>query len=279
MDLLTHTDLDGVASAYFIKKHNNIENIYFAQPNQINEGTVKMPEEFILTDLPYHEKCSMWFDHHASSKTTKKFEGKFDGKAPSAAQVICDYYKDYEDKEILEEVNKADTASFSLKELRNPKDWVLLYYTLDTTQNENFLKIIIEEMKNGMKGIQNNPIIMEKMNEKRDELKIGDEYLKKNNVIEGRVLECDFRNSGLSYSANRIFAVYPEIEYAFLLKRKQNKTAISIRANSLMRTNEKDLGDIMKKFGGGGHKSAAAVLIEDDKVSTVEKTIFKNLND
>ncbi|VVB70893.1 DHHA1 domain protein [uncultured archaeon] len=278
MDLVTHTDLDGVASAYFIKKHVKINEIYFAQPNQINDGTVNVPKEFIIADLPYHEKCSMWFDHHASSKINEKFEGKFDANAPSASQVICDYYKDYEDEEILREVNKADTASFSLKELRNPKYWVLLYYVLDSNQPESFLKLIIEEMKKGMKGLKENPIIFQRMNDKLEELKIGDAYLKKKSVIEGRVLYCDLRDSGLSYSPNRIFAVYPEIEYAFLLKKKEDKTAISIRANSLKRTNTIDLGKIMKSFGGGGHISAAAVLVEDSKVDSVVKKILSALN-
>lgn len=242
MDVVTHTDLDGLASAYFIKKHVKINEVYFAQPNQINQGTIKIPEKFILADLPYHEKCSMWFDHHASSKTNKKFEGSLDVNAPSAAQVICDYYKDYEDEEMLREVNKADTASFSLKELRNPKNWILLYYTLDSNQPEDFLRLVIEEMKKGMKGMKENPAISQKMEDKLDGLKIGDVYLKKNNVIEGKVLYCNFRDSGLSYSANRVFAVYPDVDYALLIKKKNDQTVFSIRGNSIKRQNTTDLG-------------------------------------
>ena len=47
----------------------------------------------IIANLPYHEKCSLWFDHHVTNMIDTPYNGVFK-LAPSAAGIIYEYYKE-----------------------------------------------------------------------------------------------------------------------------------------------------------------------------------------
>ncbi|MHC5020562.1 MAG: hypothetical protein ACYTGX_10695 [Planctomycetota bacterium] len=90
-------------------------------------------------NLPYVKGCGMWFDHHVSEQRKLEEIGEFKGAfevAPSAARVVYNYYTDLQPKfdefaELLEATDKLDSAQLSMEDVTDPKDWILLGYTLD----------------------------------------------------------------------------------------------------------------------------------------------------
>ena len=127
--IIVHDDLDGVVSAVLlVKKVAKVNKIIFSSGNK----KTKVDKNTIIADLPLDPRCGLWFDHHISNKTNKKFKGSFKLKK-SCARVIYDYYKGkfppfY--KKLVEQLDKADSGDFSLEDIKNEDILFQLNYTL-----------------------------------------------------------------------------------------------------------------------------------------------------
>ena len=94
MRIVTRPDFDGVVCAVLLYEVHTIDDpILWAQPNDMQQDNVKIQAGDVIANLPYHQKCTLWFDHHISNKIETPFKGSFQ-ILPSAARVIYDYYKD-----------------------------------------------------------------------------------------------------------------------------------------------------------------------------------------
>ena len=123
MRIITRPDFDGVVCASLLYEAKHIEHpVKWVEPNEMQKGLVDVREGDIIANLPYDERCSLWFDHHHTNRIDKPFKGSFK-IAPSAAGVIYEYYKDrfYKDySELVKETDKIDSANLSLDEVLHP---------------------------------------------------------------------------------------------------------------------------------------------------------------
>ena len=88
MRIVTRPDFDGLVCAVLLFEAENItEPVKWVEPHEIQKKLVDIKDGDIMANLPYDERCSMWFDHHYSNMIDKTFEGSF-GIAPSAAGVV-----------------------------------------------------------------------------------------------------------------------------------------------------------------------------------------------
>ena len=92
-------------------------------------GLVEVTREDCLANVPFVEGCGLWFDHHSSEEERNAYKGKYRGESrtsPSCAHIIYDYYggrerfPGYDD--LLEAVDKVDSANLSIEEVLHPKD-------------------------------------------------------------------------------------------------------------------------------------------------------------
>jgi len=94
MRIVTRPDFDGVVCAALLYEAEKItEPVKWVRPNDVQKGRVDIRKGDIMANLPYDERCSLWFDHHYSNRINRPFKGAFK-LAPSAAGVIFEYYKD-----------------------------------------------------------------------------------------------------------------------------------------------------------------------------------------
>ena len=75
MRLITRSDFDGLVCAMLFKKLDMINEIKFVHPKDMQDGTVTVSDNDILTNVPYVAGCGMWFDHHASELKRSQDEG------------------------------------------------------------------------------------------------------------------------------------------------------------------------------------------------------------
>ncbi len=137
--LITRSDLDGIACAAILREAGMVDEVVFAHPKDMQDGTVEVTVNDIITNLPHHPNAHMVFDHHASEAERNKTQPKNvinDPTAPSAAVVVFEHLGGHAKlpnitKELMDAANKIDSAQLSEAEILNPQGWVLLGFIMD----------------------------------------------------------------------------------------------------------------------------------------------------
>ena len=139
--LVTRSDFDGLVCAMILRELDIIEDIKFVHPKDVQDGKVELSENDITTNLPFDARVGLAFDHHESEIDrlhAEQTDGKLiiDPNARSAARVVYNYYGGKKKlplitDEMMEAVDKGDSADFTMDDILNPKGWVLLHYLMD----------------------------------------------------------------------------------------------------------------------------------------------------
>jgi oligoribonuclease NrnB/cAMP/cGMP phosphodiesterase (DHH superfamily) len=65
MRIVTRPDFDGVVCAVLLYEAENVNvPVKWVEPNDMQKGIVDIHEGDIVANLPYDERCALWFDHH-----------------------------------------------------------------------------------------------------------------------------------------------------------------------------------------------------------------------
>ena len=138
--LVTRSDFDGLVCAVLFKQMDMIDDIKFVHPKDMQDGTILISDNDITTNLPYVPGVHLAFDHHSSeiSRVGDLPENHIiEAHAPSAARVVYNYYGGKAkfpnvSEEMMDAVDKGDSAQYSTDEILNPTGWVLMNYLMDS---------------------------------------------------------------------------------------------------------------------------------------------------
>src|SRR3990172_3832363 len=139
MGMVARGNLDGLPCAVLIDKAEPIDRIELIHPHDITDDKFQVEPTDILANLPYHPNCAKWFDHHSHTRTYERPPSKVEGRcglAPSTARLVYDHYlwdnpgfNAYED--LVRETDRYDGAGLTMADVLDPKDYILLGFTLD----------------------------------------------------------------------------------------------------------------------------------------------------
>lgn len=302
MRLITRSDFDGLGCAALLKEIGLIDDITFVHPKDIQDGKVEVNSNDVLTNVPYAPGCGLWFDHHSSEEERKKygeFQGKSDPKAPSAARVIYEYYggknkfhNTYLDALLLA-VDKADSGNFTVEEVLGPQGWDLLSFVMDPRTGLGRYKDY---------RISNYALMMDMIDYCRSKtaeeiLEIEDvkarvvRYFEQNDLFmkmirqNARMLKnvvlIDLRNQAEIYTGNRflIYSLFPtqNISVQVIWGFQKQNIVITCGHSIMNRTAKTDVGSLMLKYGGGGHRKVGTCQVPVEKADMCLKEILTQI--
>lgn len=295
MRLLTRSDFDGICCAVLLKELGLMDEMVYAHPKDLQDGKIAVDKNDILANVPYVPGCGLWFDHHSSEQERLSLAGKFEGKstmAPSAARVIYDYYgpeKLSRFEEMLHFVDKVDSARLTEDEILNPAGWILLGFICDPRtglgyhkdyriSNLTFMAELVDHIRTkSISEILALPDTQERIALYRDNDQKAKEFLKKHSIQDGPVLVTDARGLAEIPPANRflVYSLFPQTNISIRLIDGKGKefVAISVGYSILDRTATVDVGSLMLKYGGGGHKAVGTCQVPNARVEQVLKEI------
>ena len=303
--LVTRSDFDGLACAMMLKELDLIDEIKFVHPKDVQDGKIELSENDITTNLPYDPRVGLAFDHHESEiDRLKAVEtgGKLiiDENARSAARVVYDYYGGKEkfpniSDDLMEAVDKGDSADFTVDEILNPTGWVLLHYLMDArtglgrfhnfriSNYELMMQLIDYCLEHDIDEILALPDVKERVDLYFEQAELFKDQLKRIAKVYDKVVVLDLRNEETIYAGNRfmIYALYPETQISIHVAwgfRKQN-TAVMIGKSIVNKVSQADIGELCLKYGGGGHKNAGTCQLDNDKADELLPDIIKALNE
>jgi len=299
--LVTRSDFDGLICAVLLREKGLIGDIKFVHPKDMQDGKVEITENDITTNLPYVKGAHLVFDHHLS-ETLRNIGQSADNyilspNAPSAARVVYEYYGGPEafptvNEEMLEAVDKADSAQFTREEVLFPKGWVLLNYLMDARtglgrfkefriSNHDLMMKLIDYCKDhSIDEILAIPDVKERVDLYFEHQRASLQQIEKNAIVRKNVVVLDLRNEDEIYATNRfiIYALYPECNTSIHVMwglKKQN-TVFAVGGSIINRTSNTNIGELMLQYGGGGHAKAGTCQVENEHADeTLQEIITK----
>lgn len=277
MRLLTRSDFDGLACAVFLKEANIIDLWKFAHPKDLQDGLIEVTADDCLANVPFVPGCGLWFDHHSSEKERNAFKGKYHGESrpsPSAAHIIYDYYGGKEKfpnfDEILEAVDKVDSANLTIEEILHPTGYILLGFIMDprtglgryrnyTISNYQLMENLIDWCRTmSIEEILELPDVKERVDVYFEQTEKFSQMVKEYTKINDKVIITDLRGVDPIYTGNRfmIYSMYPEQNISvWIVSGKGGEGCSAAVGHSVVnRTSYVDVGALMLKYGGGGHR-------------------------
>ena len=303
--LVTRSDFDGLVCAMILKEKDLIDDIKFVHPKDVQDGKIELTENDITTNLPFDPRSGLVFDHHESElirNAQRANQDKYiiDPNAKSAARVVYDYYGGKEglpriSEELMEAVDKGDSADFTLEEILDPKGWVLMNFIMDArtglgrfhdfriSNYDLMMELIGYCVNHTVDEVLAIPDVKERVDLYFEQQELFKEQLKRIARVEDKVVVIDLRNEDTIYAGNRfmVYALYPETEISIHVAwgfKKQN-TAVMIGKSIVNKKSNADIGALCLSHGGGGHKNAGTCQLDNDKVDDLLPGIVKALND
>jgi nanoRNase/pAp phosphatase (c-di-AMP/oligoRNAs hydrolase) len=299
--LVTRSDMDGLVCGTLLKYLGIIDEITFVHPKDMQDGKVEITDNDITTNLPYVDGVYLAFDHHFSEtlRNEKRDNHIIDANAPSAAEVVYQYYGAEEKfpirfRGMMNAANKADSAAFSKEDILEPRGWDLLSFLMDsrtglgrfrdfTVSNYQLMMDLIDYCaEHNIDQILELPDVKERVDlyyKYEEEFK---EQLIRCSVIHDNLVIIDYRNEEIIYPGNRfmIYAMYPEVNmsiHAVWGKDKQN-VVYSTGKSIINKSSNTNVGELMLKHGGGGHKAAGGCQPSHDEADAVLEDLIKQIN-
>ncbi|GHU50905.1 exopolyphosphatase [Clostridia bacterium] len=299
MRLLTRSDFDGLACAALLKELGVIDHWKFVHPKDIQDGLVQVSDDDVLANIPYVAGCNMWFDHHSSeSERVGAVEFKGESRlADSAARIVYEYYGGIEKlghfENMIVAVDAVDSGKLQIDDILNPKGWVLLGFMMDPRtglgrfrqfriSNYELMEILIEECRSkNIEEILSLPDVKEREAMYYEQNELFKEMLLKYTTIDGNVILTDLRGVETIYTGNRflIYSLFPEQNISIWAvdgRGKQN-CPIAVGHSILNRTSKTDVGRLLLKHGGGGHRQVGTCQVEYAKADEVLKELVETM--
>ncbi len=284
--LVTRSDFDGLVCAVLLKEQDLIDQIIFVHPKDMQDGKIPINDQDITTNLPYVPGCHLAFDHHASELS--RVEGKpknqiIDADAPSAARVVYNYYGGADafprvSAAMMDAVDQADSAQYSLEDVLSPKGWTLLNYLMDArtglgrfrefrVSNYQLMMQLIDYCRDhDIDEILELPDVKERADLYHAQQTLARAQIENCARQHGNTVVLDLRDETTIYATNRFFlyALFPaaSVSVHVLWGKDRQNIALAVGKSILNRSAKVHVGELCLQYGGGGHAAAGTCQVE-----------------
>ncbi|MHB8881551.1 MAG: exopolyphosphatase [Thermodesulfovibrionales bacterium] len=294
MRLVTRGDLDGLVSAVLITTMEKIDSIELIHPQDITDKRFEVTGSDILTNLPYHPKAALWFDHHQLTDSNERPPADFKGRhaiEPSVARVVYDYYASEKLKRfehLVRETDRFDSAQLAINDVTDPEKEILLGFTIDSRSGigsfkDYFMKLVDWLKTMSVDEVLQQPEVAERARLMRENNAAFLTDLKEHSRKDGNVVITDFRSLDRLPVGNRflIYTLFPDTNVSVRMQWGPQKkfVAVTIGHNLFNRTSKANCGMICSLYGGGGHKGAGGCILPSDKAEVQIAEIITLLKD
>jgi len=236
------------------------------------------------------------FDHHHSE--TLRVEGRPANHvivpgAESAARVVYEHFGAADTfpgiEELMEAVDKADAAQFTLGEILHPTGWVLLNFLMDPRtglgrfrdfriSNYQLMMQLIDVCTTlSVDEILELPDVAERVDLYFEHSEQAVEQIKRCATEHDNLVVLDLRDEEVIHPTNRftIYALFPQcnISIHVLWGLKQQNTVFATGKSIIDRSSRTNVGELMLEYAGGGHEAAGTCQVDNDQAERVQREL------
>jgi nanoRNase/pAp phosphatase (c-di-AMP/oligoRNAs hydrolase) len=301
--LVTRSDFDGLVCAAILKELEILEDILFVHPKDMQDGKVEIGPGDITTNLPYVPGVGLCFDHHASEAlrvTERPDNYVLSTEARSAARVVYDHFGGAArlpriSAEMMEAVDKADSADFTRDEILDPTGWPLLSFLMDPrtglgrfrefriSNYQLMMQLIDACTELTVEEILATPDVAERVELYNEHAEAAAEQIQRCATVHGDLVVLDLRDQEVIHPTNRfmLYALFPDCNLSVhvLWGLKQQNTVFAMGKSILERSSTIDVGELMLAYGGGGHHAAGTCQVDNDAAARVLNELIVRVNE
>ncbi|MBK8284954.1 MAG: exopolyphosphatase [Ahniella sp.] len=300
--LVTRSDFDGLVCAVLLKELDMIDEIDFVHPKDMQDNRIPITGRDIITNLPYVPGCHLAFDHHLSETTrldTKPINHIIDPDSPSAARIVYDHFGGREafpriSEDMMREVDRADSAQYTIEEILDARDWVLLNFLMDArtglgrfknfrVSNYQLMMQLIDCCRDHtIEQILALPDVIERSELYLQHRQLAESQIRKCARVHGNLVVLDLRDEDIIFATNRflIYALFPQcnISMHVMWGVKQSNTVFAIGKSITDRSSRTNVGDLCLKYRGGGHAAAGTCQVANDDADRIKEELAAAIN-
>ena len=177
-------------------------------------------------------------------------------------------------------VDKVDSGNLTIDEIQNPEGWILVGFLMDprtglgrwrnfTISNYQLMEKLMECCRTmNTEEILALPDVQERITIYKEQDQKFREMVNAHTRVEKDVIISDLRGVDPIYSGNRflIYSMYPEQNISvWIVNGKGGKgCSAAVGYSVLNRTSHVNVGSLMLKYGGGGHKAVGTCQFPDE---------------
>ena len=300
--LVTRSDFDGLVCAALLKELGILDEIKFVHPKDMQDGLVEITDRDITTNLPYVPGARLAFDHH-ESETLRLGEARDNHiiipGALSAARVVYDYFGGAErftkvTEPLMEAVDKADSALFSLDEIRTPTGWILLSFLMDPrtglgrfrefriSNYQLMMELVDACLELPVEEVLELPDVVERVALYSEHAIAAQAQLLERSTVHANLVVVDLREEEVIHPTNRfmVYALHPTCNMSIhvLWGLKQQNTVFAMGKSIVDRSSTTDVGALMLSYGGGGHEAAGTCQVANAAAERVLAELVERVN-
>jgi hypothetical protein len=306
MRLITRSDFDGLVCAVLLVELGIIDEYKFVHPKDLQDGLIEVDSNDVLANVPFVPGCGLWFDHHSSERERVGIsnEYQFEGSSrivPSCARVIYDYYdgaekfSQFDESGMMSAVDRCDSGQLSFHEILNPTGWTLLSFLMDPRTGLGYYKnyrisnyALMEDLIQYCRvmpaeHILQLPDVQERVDRYFSQDKEYQKMILKNSEVQDNILIIDLLDTEDIKVGNRFteYAMYPEqnISLRIFWGRNKEKVVFSCGHSILNRSSQTNVGELMLKYGGGGHTRVGTCQVPVSEWMMVRDKLIEAMKD
>lgn len=288
MRVVTRPDFDGVVCAVLLMDALQIgPPVLWVQPSDMQHRRVDIQNGDVVANLPFHEKCSLWFDHHYSNQPETPVDGVFK-IAPSAAGIIYEHYRERLDRdytELVRQTDRIDSADLTLDEILHPEShpYVLLSMTItnhDPSEECYWDHLVSLLRTRSLARVMDDPEVKRRCQLVVKTNIVYEKALRANTSLVDHVSITDFRDLDPAPNGNRflVYSLFPDCTVNVkIVYDEENMASIKVGHSILNRGCEVNVGKMLTSFEGGGHPGAGACRFAREKAPDYLKRIVRIL--
>jgi nanoRNase/pAp phosphatase (c-di-AMP/oligoRNAs hydrolase) len=300
--LVTRSDFDGLVCAAILQELGILEDILFVHPKDMQDGKIEIGPGDITTNLPYVPGVGICFDHHSSEGlrvADRPANHILSTEAKSAARVVYDHFGGAASlprisAEMMDAVDKADSAEFTEDEILKPSGWPLLSFLMDPrtglgrfrefriSNYQLMMQLIDACTQMTVEEILATFDVAERVELYNEHADAAVEQITRCSTVHGDMVVLDLRDEEIIHPTNRftLYALFPECNLSVhvLWGLKQQNTVFAMGKSILDRSSTVDVGELMLSYGGGGHHAAGTCQVENDAAAAVLAELVARIN-
>ena len=186
--------------------------------------------------------------------------------------------------DLMEAVDKVDSGNLTIDEVMNPTGWILIGFLMDprtglgrwrqfSISNYQLMEKLMDACRTmSTKEILELPDVQERIEIYNEQTEKFKKMVSEHTEVKGNVIITDLRHVEPIYTGNRfmIYSMYPEqnISAWIVSGRGGHGCSAAVGYSILNRTATLDVGSLMLKYNGGGHKKVGTCQFSDENMDT-----------